>query len=567
MSVTVKQRLTQVVEEALGKAQADGSLAVETMPAVALDRPPDRSLGDFSANIAMLLARPLHLAPREVAQRLLAHLEPPADLVAETTIAGAGFINFRLAPSCLHDVVRRVHAEDEAYGRSDGAAGKRLQVEFVSANPTGPLGVHHARGGAIGDALGNILAAVGYEVQREFYVNDAPGSLQMRKFGESLDACYRKLLGEDCEVPEDGYRGDYMTEIARGLCERDGDRHLQLDSEERIAKFVELGQVEMFEQQQADLQAFGVRYDRWFRERTLYEEGAVSALLDELREAGHTYEHEGALWLRTTAFGDSKDRPIVRANGVPTYLAGDLAYHANKFRRGFDQLVEIWGADHHGHIIPTKAGVAALGYDPERARIVIYQLVRLFRGKDLVRMSKRAGDIALLSEFLAEVGKDAARFFFLMRSSDSHLDFDLELAKKESPENPVYYVQYAHARICSILAGADKASVAIPDPQQADLSMLDEPEELALMGKLADFPDEVATAAMLYEPHRMTRYAQELAAVFHTCYTKHRVLGDDPALTAARLVLMGASRITLRNTLALMGISAPERMVAREETP
>ena len=571
-----KQILVKALNEALDQARKKGLLKSEAEAEIQIQRPADASFGDYSTNLAMLLAKGAGLPPRKVAEILAAELKAPEEVIEKVEVAGAGFINFRLSPRWLQKKVEQIEREGADYGSAQTGCGRRLQVEFVSANPTGPLHVGHGRAAALGDVLANLLTKVGYEVTREYYVNDAATSSQIRKFGESLEARYLQALGQEAEMPEDGYHGEYVTEIARELEQKKGDRYLQMPASGRLEEFTRLAKERVLEGQRADLAAFGVRHDLWFQESTLFESGAVEAALELLKEGGHTYEAEGALWLRSTDFGDEKDRVLVRSNGIPTYLAADAAYHHNKFNRGFDKVIDIWGPDHHGYVARTKAAVQALGYAPERLEIIIHQIVRLFSGGEMVRMSKRAGDIILLSEVLNEVGADAARFFFLMRSADSHLDFDLELAKKETPDNPVYYVQYAHARICSIFrqvarplaataaAGgglaAEENGVKSPEPGKADLSLLAHARELDLLRKLADFSEEIEFAASLCEPHRLTRYAQELASTFHLFYTDCRVLGDDPALTAARLALTRATQIVLRNTLALLGISAPEKM-------
>lgn len=555
-----KQLLQDALQQALSQARAKGLLSYDQAPDFQVQRPSDVGFGDYTTNLALLLAREAKLPPRKVAEILIAELDLPPDFLEKAEVAGAGFINFRLHPRLLQRTIIEVQNADRAYGASQLGRGQRLQVEFVSANPTGPLHVGHGRAAAVGDALANLLAKVGYEVTREYYVNDAANSSQIRKFGESLEARYLQVLGREAAVPEDGYHGEYVTDIARELVAKDGDRYLNVPKEERTAAFNRLAKEMILAGQQADLAAFGVRHDAWFFESSLFASGAVEIALDLLKSGGYTYEAEGALWLRSTAFGDEKDRVLVRSNGVPTYLAADAAYHHNKFSRGFDKVIDIWGPDHHGYVARTQAAVQALGYDANRLEIIIHQIVRLFSGGEMVRMSKRAGDIILLSEVLAEVGADAARFFFLMRSADSHLDFDLELAKKQSPDNPVYYVQYAHARICSIFRAAEENGVVLPASGQADLALLTHPRELDLLRKLADFPEEVETAAKFLEPHRMTRYAQELAAAFHLFYTDCRVLTDDLALSQARLSLVQASQIVLRNTLALIGVTAPERM-------
>jgi len=556
----IRERLWRALDGAFAAAIAAGELTSAPRPEIELTAPPDPKFGDFSTNLAMVAAGAQKRTPREVAQALLRHLSGVDDVVERTEIAGAGFINFHLKPSWLDEVVREVQARGEAYGGGNDGRSEKVLLEFVSANPVGPLTVAQGRAAAIGDTLARLLEARGYQVYREYYVNDAASSTQVRKLAESLEARYCQALGQDKPLPEDGYRGEYLVEMARGIAEREGNRYLAMPLEERLRAFSALAEQGFVEDHRRVLEAFGVVFDNWFRESSLYPSGEVDAALGLLKERGYTYEADGALWLRSTAFGDDKDRPLVRANGKPTYIAADTAYHRHKFDRGFDRLIDIWGPDHHGYVARTRAAVAALGYSADKLDIIIHQLVRLFRGGEMVRMSKRAGDIITLQEVIEEVGADAARYFFLMRSTDSPLDFDLELAKKETAENPVYYVQYAHARISSILRNAAEQGVSLPDWRRANLSLLRHTDELALMRKLADFPEEVAAAARLYESHRMTRFGTELAGIFHQFYTNCRVLGEDPELTAARLTLAGAALITLRNLLHLLGVSAPERM-------
>jgi len=420
--------------------------------------------------------------------------------------------------------------------------------------------VAQGRAAAIGDTLARLLDARGYQVHREYYVNDAASSTQVGKLAESLDARYFQALGQDKPLPEDGYRGEYLAEMARRIVALEGDRYVALTEEERLAAFSALAEQGFVEDQRQVLEEFGVVFDNWFRESSLFDSGEVEAALALLTERGYTYEQDGAVWLRSTEFGDDKDRVLVRSNGKAMYVASDAAYHRGKFGRGFSRLIDIVGPDHHGWVARTRAAIAAIGCPVDKLDIIMHQVVRLFRGGEMVRMSKRAGDIITLQEVIEEVGADAARYFFLMRSTDSPLDFDLELAKKETAENPVYYVQYAHARISSILRNAVEQGVPLPAVERANLALLRHSDELTLMRKLADFPEEVEAAARLYEPHRMTRFATELAGVFHQFYTNCRVLGDDPALTAARLILAGAALIALRNILRLLGVAAPERM-------
>jgi len=561
-----RELLTEALSQAVAAAQRAGELPADLSVELELQTPRERRHGDFTTSLPMVIASALNRPPREIADILLRHLDLPADTIETAEVAGPGFVNFTVSLSWLRGVVRRICQEGEqGYGRADLGQGRRLLLEFVSANPTGPVGVVQGRAAAIGDCLARLLTRVGWQVSREYYVNDALNSTQVQRFAATLEARYLQQLGRDAEVPEDGYQGDYVIEMAKELTAEVGDAYASLPPEERLRVFCEEALKRIVAGHQRDMADFGVAFDTWFYESSLYERDAVSDAMDALRAGGYTYEADGALWLRATDLGDDQDHVLIRRDGRPTYLATDIAYHKDKFDRGFHRLVDIWGPDHHGHVRRTKAGVRALGYDPDRFEILIHQIVRLFRGSEMVRMSKRAGDIVPLRGLLEDVGRDAARFFFLMQSMDSHLDFDLELAKRQAADNPVYYVQYAHARICSILREAQGRNLlpAGGDPQtppNADLDLLGEPDEAALMRKLADLPEEIRQAAERYEPHRMTRYARELAATFHGFYTNCRVLGDDPGLTAARLTLVLATRTALRIVLELAGVSAPEQM-------
>ena len=552
--------LSEELSSAIARAREAGALPKLASPSVDLQTPRDARHGDLSTNIALVIASEAGGDPRQVAQTILDHLRLPQGLVDRTEIAGPGFINFTLSPVWLRQMVWQIVREGEQFARSAAGGGKRLLLEFVSANPTGPLAVVQGRAAALGDALAHLFERTGWTVSREYYVNDATNSTQVRRFAETLEARYLQQLGKEAAVPEEGYQGDYVIEMAEELVKAEGDRLLGLSQEKRLAALYRYSLDRIVESHQRDMAAFGVHFDTWFMESSLYATDEVSAAMEALRGKGHTYEAEGALWLRATDFGDDQDHVLVRNDGRPTYLAADIAYHKNKFERGFDRLIDIWGPDHHGHVRRTKAGVQALGYDPSRFEILIHQWVRLFRGSEMVRMSKRAGDIVPLAGLLDDVGSDAARFFFLMQSLDSHLDFDLELAKKQAAENPVYYVQYAHARICSILRTAEERGLDRSGSGQANLDRLGEPDELALMRKLSEFPEEMEQAAARYEPHRMTRYARELGSIFHGFYTNCRVLGEDAELTAARLALVLASRTVLRIVLGIIGVSAPEQM-------
>lgn len=555
-----KERLEQVIRAALAGAQSNGEITFEGEPAIELEAPRNKDHGDLSCNVAMVLAKQAGLPPRKLAENLVARIETGNGLIDRVEIAGPGFINFYLKPGWLHEVVQEIHSQGSSYGRSDRGVGLKVLLEFVSANPNGPITVGSGRSGIIGDTLARLYQLTGAEVWREYYINDAANSSQMINFGRSLVVRYQQLLRQDVPFPEDGYHGEYVTDIARGIIEESGDRYLKMDEEERLTLFTRMAEDAMITQQKADLKNFAIEFDCWYSERSLHDSGKVEETIERLGRSGYTYEQDGAIWLKSTAFGDDKDRALVRSNGKPTYIASDAAYHADKFERGFNRLINVWGPDHHGYIARTKAAVGALGYNPDDLYVIIYQAVRLFSGGEIVMMSKRAGDVISLAELVEEVGRDAARYFLLMRSQDSQLDFDLELAKKQSDDNPVYYIQYAHARIASILRNAKEQGVAIPDAAVTDLSCLTMEAEIDLMKKLADWPDEVATAAFSHQPHRLTAFAAELARLFHKFYTECRVLGDDPVLTSARLALVGAAKIVLGNLLETIGVSAPEKM-------
>ncbi|MBM7866532.1 arginine--tRNA ligase [Heliobacterium gestii] len=557
----IRRRILAAVKQALEEARKAGEVAFTQIPAFVLEVPREKQHGDFATNVAMLMAREARMNPRQLAEKIVAHIDR-GDWLKDIQVAGPGFINFTLHHSWLYPVLPAVQQSDAVYGASDAGAGRRVQVEFVSANPTGLLHMGNARGAALGDTLANLLRLAGFDVQKEFYINDAGN--QIENFGKSLEARYLQLLGRDVPFPEEGYHGEDIVETMRGLIAKESDKYLNMESSLRREMLVKYALREKLDAIRQTLERFGVIYDVWFSEQSLHDSGAIQRTLETLRANGYIYENEGALWFKATALGEEKDEVLVRSNGIPTYFAADIAYHKNKFDRGFDWVINIWGADHHGHVSRMKNAVQAVGYDPQKLDVILMQLVRLYKGGEIVRMSKRTGQYITLDELVEEVGKDAARFFFVMRGADSHLDFDLDLAKSQSSENPVFYVQYAHARICSILRTAQEAGYVVPqgshDEGGLDLSVLDHPAEIALIRKIADLPDEVARAATQMEPHRMARYAQDLAALFHSFYTHCRVLTDEKELRDARLLLVDDSRIVLRNVLHCMGLTAPERM-------
>ncbi len=472
-------------------------------------------------------------------------------------MAGPGFINIFLNNGWLYDIPVLVTELEDRYGYNP-RIGQRVQVEFVSANPTGNLHMGNARGGAIGDTLANILNRAGYDVQREFYINDAGNQIEI--FTDSLETRYLQLNGHDLSFPENGYAGQDVVDTVKRIIGSYGKQLLDISPEERRKTLLDYALKEKVNYIRKTLENFGVNYDVWFSEKTLHEAGKIDQVVNFLREKGYVYEEEDALWFKSTLFGDEKDEVIMRANGLPTYFAADIAYHKDKFERGFDWVINVWGADHHGHVARMKGAIEALGYNPDKLDILLMQLVRLYRGGNIVRMSKRTGTTVSLDELIEEVGRDAARFFFVMRSPDSHLDFDLELAKQQNQENPVYYVQYAHARICSIFRQAEAAGIKMSEIEEIDPSLLQEEEELVLLRKIADFPEEICVAARAMAPQRIARYVLELAGLFHSFYNHHRVLHQDQALQNARLLLMYVTRITIKNSLDILGVNSPERM-------
>lgn len=555
----VKGQIVQNIQIAAENARRNGALNFETLPDFVLEVPRDKGHGDFATNIALLLARQAKMAPRQVAEILNNHFSKEGSSMAKVEIAGPGFINFYLDSKWVYEVLPQIEEQGDKYGDSNAGQGKKVQVEFVSANPTGLLHMGNARGAALGDTMANLMQAAGFDVSREFYINDTGN--QIENFGRSLEARYFQLMGQDVPFPEEGYHGQDIIDTVKGLIAADPDqKYLNMDPEARKAEFVEYALAEKLNAIRDNLSQFGVNYDVWFSEKTLHDSGAVSSAIAELRAGDYIYENEGAIWLKTTAFGEEKDEVLVRGNGIPTYFAADIAYHKNKFDRGFQWVINIWGADHHGHVARLKGAVKALGYDSDNLDIVLMQLVRLFKGGEIIRMSKRSGEFITLEELIAEVGKDAARYFFVMRSPDSHLDFDMDLAKSQSTDNPVYYIQYAHARICSILRQMEDKGGTLPKAGACDLERLQEPAELELIRKLVDFPTEISAAAVNLEPHRMARYAHELAGLFHSFYNSNRVMVDDEELQKARLVLVKSVRAVVRRALGLLGLTAPESM-------
>lgn len=551
----IERALRSAAEAARGEL---GLTPEVPLPEFTVEVPREKNFGDFATNLALMLTKPARRPPRQIAETLVSHLNLQECEVEEVTIAGPGFINFRLQPDWIYRVLPQIAAAGMDYGRSTIGGSRKVQVEFVSANPTGLLHMGNARGAALGDSLASLLSFAGFDVEREFYINDA--GHQIENLALSVEARYLQELGQEGEIPENGYHGEDLIETARRFIAQHGDRYLAEEPEVRRQALVRFTLDEKLSAIRETLAAFGVRYDVWFSEQSLHDSGAVAETIDLLRERGWLIEKDGALWLKGSAFGTDKDEVLVRANGVPTYFAADIAYHKNKFDRGFAWVINIWGADHHGHVARMKGALVALGLDPDALDVVLMQLVRLYRDGEIVRMSKRSGQYITLDELLEEVGKDAARYFFIMRSADSHLDFDLDLAKRRTNENPVYYVQYAHARICSVFRQLAERGGAVPDASTVDFTVLREETERALIRRLADFPEEVSQAAVDLAPHRIAHYVHDVAGLFHSFYNAHRIIGSGEGLEEARLVLAGCTRTVIRICLDIIGVTAPERM-------
>lgn len=549
----MKAGVVRIIKDAIDGARSEGVIKSGQTVGIVLDKPKKEEFGDFSTNIAMLLAPHEKKAPRDIARALADRISAnPA--VEKCEVAGPGFINIFLKKSFWLGILEDIIKSGPGYGRSDIGKGRKVQVEFVSANPTGPLHIGHGRGAAVGDALSNILKAAGYQVSKEYYINDA--GRQVLILGESVRLRMEELQGKAVEFPQDFYKGEYIKEIAAEYLEKFGS-----PDSPGAPSFKDFGSKAMLENIKKDLLDFGIEFDSWFSEKSLDDTGRVNATIEELRQKGFVFESEGALWFRTTDFGDDKDRVLIKADGERTYFASDIAYHRDKIERGFDALVNIWGADHHGYEGRIRALIKALGHDDSVLKIIFIQLVALLRGGVPVAMGKREGEFVTLRQVMDEVGKDACRFFFLMRRSDAQLDFDLDLAKSQAPENPVYYVQYCHARIKSIISFALEKGSALPGHFDAALlSRLDQKEEAEIIRHLGSFGEVVERSAEAMEPHRVTFYLMDLAALFHPYYNKNRVVTDDPELTAARLLLCNAVATVTANGLALLGVSAPEKM-------
>ncbi|MBF0201946.1 MAG: arginine--tRNA ligase [Desulfamplus sp.] len=569
----MKNRVREIILHAVENAFAKGLLKAGTVPEMEIETPRHDHHGDFSSNVAMVSASVQKMAPKKIAQAIVDSIEDPGGIIEKMEIAGPGFINIFLKKSAWYPLLTAIHHKKDAFGRSDLGQGTKVQVEFVSANPTGPLHIGHGRGAAVGDSVGNILAFAGFDVEKEYYINDS--GRQIRTLGLSAWLRICEFLGQDINFPETCYQGDYIRDIAREIMDALGDVPCLKpdpsldpgDNHEAISMCAKFAAEKILRGIREDLSDFGVTFDRWFSEQSLYDAGRVDDVISHYRSLGVIYEKDGALWFATERYGDEKDRVVVRNNGITTYFASDIAYHMDKFHRGFNRVIDVWGADHHGYINRIKASIEAGGGDPDNFNVILVQLVNLLRSGEPVAMSTRSGEFVTLKDIVKEVGRDAARFIFLSRSYDSGLDFDLEVAKQQTSENPVYYVQYVHARICAMLLKACEQSLLTGMDQMEDipfftphLLLLCEPEEMALIKLLASFPHVVEKAAATLHPHVIFTYLMSLASRFHAYYNQHKVITDHRELSLARLFLVSAVKIVIGNALGLLGVSAPERM-------
>ncbi|MCX7711160.1 MAG: arginine--tRNA ligase [Clostridia bacterium] len=557
----VRQEIKQIISLSFKKAAESGELPQVELPEVTIEVPREKEHGDFSTNIVMQVSKQLKKAPRLAAETIINNMNLTDTYIEKVECAGPGFINFHLKINWLFDALKTIQSEKDNYGRIELGKGKKVMVEYVSANPTGPLHMGNARGGALGDCIASVLDAAGYDVTREFYVNDAGN--QIEKFGISLEARYIQLLkGEDAmPFPEDGYHGEDIIDHMKDYIGLYGDKLLNAETDERRKALVEFALPRNIERIKTALESYGVKHDFWFSEKSLYDSGELDETIKLLKENNCTVEKEGALWLKGEVMGSEKDEVLVRNNGYPTYFAADIAYHRNKFlKRNYDWVINLWGADHHGHVARMKGAIASMGINPDKLDVVLFQLVRLYRNGEIARMSKRTGRTISLVDLLEEVGRDAARFIFNTKASGSHLDFDLDLAVQQSNDNPVYYVQYAHARISSLLKRLEDEGVKVPTVDETDLTLLQAKEELELLKRLAEYPEEIRISAVTLEPSRLTRYVQDVAGLFHSFYNACNVKNEEENLRKARVLLVDSTRIVIKNVLTLLSITAPERM-------
>jgi len=554
----MKQKIKNMIYNASMNAYGKGDLPSSNFPEIEVEEPKIESYGDFSTNISMVMASIQKMPPRKIADAIIKSINDPDGILDKTEIAVPGFINFFLNKHSWHPVLQKVHEQDALYGASNIGKGKKIQVEFVSANPTGPLHVGHGRGAAVGDSVANILLFCGYNVEKEYYINDS--GRQINTLGRSVFLRYKELLEADVQFPEDCYQGDYIRDLARKVKE-DKEDELFSHSEEDVIKYcARFAAKDILSEIKEDLESFGVVFDRWYSEQGLYDSGKVDKIINNFRKQNIIFEDDGALWFRTKDFGDEKNRVVVRNNGLTTYFASDIAYHQDKFDRGFERVIDVWGADHHGYIPRVSAAIEASGHTRDKFNVILVQLVNLLRAGEPVAMSTRSGEFVTLRDVISEVGSDAARFIFLTRHYESPLDFDLELAKKKTNDNPVYYVQYVHARISSIVRKAQERGISDIVWNDAAISGLNEPEEIQLIKTMARYPEIVRCSAKNMEPHRITYYLMNFASAFHAYYNKHRVLTDEAELTLGRLYLVLAIKKIIRNGLSLLGVSAPEKM-------
>ena len=554
----MKKAIKEIIECALDKAKHAGELELGDAPDIVVEKPKDEKMGDFACNIAMTLVRSERKNPKVIAQIIERHIEKGTAGLDSVEIAGPGFLNLKMSRKFFLDRLADAVEQRNDFGKSNVGQGTKIMIEFVSANPTGPLHIGHGRGAAVGDALARILKKAGYDLKTEYYVNDVGN--QMNILGRSTWLRYLELLGNDADFPEDHYRGEYIKDIAQLAIDQHGKNFFDKPEGECVPFFKELAKDNILEGIKKDLSNFRVTFDNWFSEQSLYKNNSVEGAIEWLRNEGYVYDKDGAVWLKSSAFDDDKDRVIVKKTGEKTYFCSDIAYHQNKIKRGFKKLINLMGADHHGYVPRMEAVLQAMGYDKNIFKILLIQFVSLLRGGEKVAMSTRSGEFETLSDVVNEVGVDAARYYFLMRSSDAHLDFDLELAKQETSENPVFYIQYAHARICSIFRGAEEKGIQFPGNGSNDLSLLVEEEEFSIIKAILAFPEVVEKSALALEVHRISHYLLDLVSRFHGYYSRHRVISDDVPLTLARLYLLDGLRITIRNGFDLMGISVPEKM-------
>jgi arginyl-tRNA synthetase len=562
--MNIKKTIKQLIQDALDNCAQSGLLSEKQFPPFIIETPKIKNHGDYATNVAMLMAPQEKKSPRKIAQDIIEHISKKDDIFDKFEVAAPGFINFFISRSCWLKTFHEIALQGSSYGKAQLGKGEKINIEYVSANPTGPLHIGHGRGAAVGEALANILEAVGYNVSREYYINDTGN--QMELLGKSVYTRYLQLLGKEVIFPTEFYQGDYIEEIAKQIVSQHGNYYENTPESESLPFFTSFAVDHILKEIQKDLEDFGAHFDSWFSEKTLYKEKTVDRAIDELKKKNYIYQDDGHLWFKSTHFGDDKDRVVIRSNGVPTYFASDCAYHLNKLERGFKRIINIWGADHHGYIPRIKAVIEAFGNNREIIEILLVQLVNLLRDEAPVTMSTRSGTFITLREVIDEVGKDAVKYIFLTRKSDAHLDFDLEIAKKQSDENPVYYVQYAHARICNIINFAKEQGISFPNPDEVNLELLTLPEEINLIKQLTSYPELVESCAINLEPHRITTYLNELVSSFHRYYHlgklegKHRVVNEDIELSKSRLWLVNTIRIVIKNALNLLGVSAPEKM-------